>query len=369
MKKNIDISPNIETLFGTRDENLRLLENGLNVTINLRADSIEIAGAATDVGRAEQVFVDYEHLLRSGHSFVNGDLGALIRVLTSDRTATLRSLAEAGKQRSFGKRTVQPKSINQRRYLEAIEKHDMVFGVGPAGTGKTYLAVAMAISALLSKRVNRIVLARPAVEAGERLGFLPGTLQEKVDPYLRPLYDALYDMLEPDKVDRYLEKSVIEIAPIAFMRGRTLNDAFVILDEAQNTTSEQMKMFVTRLGFNSRAVITGDVTQIDLPNANRSGLVEAIDILGKVEGIHFCYFDEGDVVRHHLVQRIIRAYEDYKGRNEQLSLSLELKNGNGYASPRASEGRVYTTSIAREATLAEVPPAEASPPSPDRISE
>ncbi len=210
---------------------------------------------------------------------MNGDLGAMIRVLTSDSTATLRGLAEAGKQRSFGKRSVQPKSINQRRYLEAIEKHDMVFGVGPAGTGKTYLAVAMAISALMSKRVNRIVLARPAVEAGERLGFLPGTLQEKVDPYLRPLYDALYDMLDPDKVDRYLEKNVIEIAPIAFMRGRTLNDAFVILDEAQNTTSEQMKMFVTRLGFNSKAVITGDVTQIDLPNANRSGLVEAVDIL------------------------------------------------------------------------------------------
>ena len=244
----------------------------------------------------------------------------------------MRGLAEAGKQRSFGKRSVQPKSINQRRYLEAIEKNDMVFGVGPAGTGKTYLAVAMAISALMSKRVNRIVLARPAVEAGERLGFLPGTLQEKVDPYLRPLYDALYDMLDPDKVDRYLEKNVIEIAPIAFMRGRTLNDAFVILDEAQNTTSEQMKMFVTRLGFNSKAVITGDVTQIDLPNASRSGLVEAVDILSNVEGIRFCYFDEGDVVRHHLVQRIIRAYDDYKGRNEQLS--FRLKAGNGFTRPR-----------------------------------
>ena len=191
----------------------------------------------------------------------------------------MRGLAEAGRQRSFGRRTVQPKSCNQRRYIEAIEKHDMVFGIGPAGTGKTYLAVAMAISALLAKRVNRIILARPAVEAGERLGFLPGTLQDKIDPYLRPLYDALYDMLDPEKVDRYLEKNVIEIAPIAFMRGRTLNDSFVILDEAQNTTSEQMKMFVTRLGFNSKAVITGDVTQIDLPNARRSGLLEAMDIL------------------------------------------------------------------------------------------
>jgi phosphate starvation-inducible PhoH-like protein len=188
----------------------------------------------------------------------------------------------------------------------------MVFGIGPAGTGKTYLAVAMAISALLAKRVNRIILARPAVEAGERLGFLPGTLQDKIDPYLRPLYDALYDMLDPEKVDRYLEKNVIEIAPIAFMRGRTLNDSFVILDEAQNTTSEQMKMFVTRLGFNSKAVITGDVTQIDLPNARRSGLLEAMDILHRVEGLTFVHFDESDVVRHHLVQRIIRAYDEHK---------------------------------------------------------
>jgi len=364
MKKNIEITPNIETLFGTRDENLRLLEGGLNVAINLRADSIEITGAATDVGRAEQVFIDYEHLLRAGFSFENGDLGDMLRVLTTDSSASLRGLAEAGKQRSFGKRSVQPKSINQRRYLDAIEKYDMVFGIGPAGTGKTYLAVAMAISALLSKRVNRIVLARPAVEAGERLGFLPGTLQEKVDPYLRPLYDALYDMLEPDKVDRYLEKNVIEIAPIAFMRGRTLNDAFVILDEAQNTTSEQMKMFVTRLGFNSKAVITGDITQIDLPNANRSGLVEAFEILRKVEGIRFCQFDEGDVVRHHLVQRIIRAYDDYKGRNEQLSLSLESKSA---ATVRESSAPVYSRPIDREAPLAEVPPGE--PPPQDRVVE
>src|SRR5437588_3223877 len=263
MKKNIDITPNIETLFGTRDENLHLLEDGLKVAIDLRADSVEIEGAARDVARAEQVFMDYDVLRRSGYTFNNGDLGSMLRVLTMDPSATLRGLAEAGRQRSLGRRTVQPKSINQRRYLDAIEKNDMVFGIGPAGTGKTYLAVAMGISNLLAKRVSRIILARPAVEAGERLGFLPGTLQEKVDPYLRPLYDALYDMLEPEKVDRYLEKNVIEIAPIAFMRGRTLNDSFVILDEAQNTTSEQMKMSVTRLGFNSKAVMTGDVTQID----------------------------------------------------------------------------------------------------------
>jgi phosphate starvation-inducible PhoH-like protein len=226
---------------------------------------------------------------------------------------------------------VQPKSVNQRRYVEAIEKHDMVFGVGPAGTGKTYLAVAMAISALLAKRVNRIILARPAVEAGERLGFLPGTLQDKIDPYLRPLYDALYDMLDPEKVDRYLEKNVIEIAPIAFMRGRTLNDSFVILDEAQNTTSEQMKMFVTRLGFNSKAVITGDITQIDLPNARRSGLLEAIDILKRVEGLTFVHFDESDVVRHHLVQRIIRAYDEHKTHAAEQQMLLPSAGRNGEA--------------------------------------
>ena len=324
MKKKIEISPNIETLFGTRDENLRLLESGLNVGIHLRADSIEIEGTPRDVSRAEQVFTDFEALQRGGHTFSNGDLNSLLRVVTTDETATLKGLAEAGKQRSFGKRAVQPKSINQRRYLEAIERNDMVFGIGPAGTGKTYLAVAMAIAALMNKRCARIILARPAVEAGERLGFLPGTLQEKVDPYLRPLYDALYDMLEPEKVDRFLEKNIIEIAPIAFMRGRTLNDAFVILDEAQNTTSEQMKMFVTRLGFNSKAVITGDITQIDLPNASRSGLIEAMNILKNVEGISFQQFDEGDVVRHHLVQRIIRAYEDHKVRSEaQMSLQLD----------------------------------------------
>jgi len=335
MKKSVEISPNIETLFGTRDENLHVLEDGLNVSIDLRSDAIELEGSPRDVARAEQVFSDYVQLQRSGHTFNNGDLNSLLRVLVSDAKATLRSLAESGRARSFGGRTVQPKSPNQRRYLEAIEQHDMVFGIGPAGTGKTYLAVAMAISALLAKRVNRIILARPAVEAGERLGFLPGTLQDKIDPYLRPLYDALYDMLDPERVDRYLEKNVIEIAPIAFMRGRTLNDSFVILDEAQNTTSEQMKMFVTRLGFNSKAVITGDVTQIDLPNARRSGLLEAVDILKNVQGLNFVYFDEGDVVRHHLVQRIIRAYDEHKTRlaEEQMPL-LESKGesqngGNG----------------------------------------
>ncbi len=347
MKKNIAIGRNIEGLFGTRDENLRLLEDGLDVQIDLKSDSVEIRGEAMGVGRAEQIFVDYEALQKAGHKFNNGDLGSMLKVVTQDPSTTLKTLAEAGKQRSFGKRPVQPKSINQRRYIEAIEKNDMVFGVGPAGTGKTYLAVAMAIGALLAKQVNRIVLARPAVEAGERLGFLPGTLQEKVDPYLRPLYDALYDLLDQERVDRYLEKNVIEIAPIAFMRGRTLNDAFVIVDEAQNTTPEQMKMVLTRLGFNSKAVITGDITQIDLPGSKRSGMLEAIEVLKRVEGIAFCYFDESDVVRHHLVQRIIVAYDTHKAVAEaQLSLELGAKsngetNGKGNGNSAAEPAQEY----------------------------
>ncbi|SRR5579859_1954937 len=321
MKKNIDLVPNIEKLFGTHDENLQIMEDGFNVTIDLRSDSVLIEGAPRDVARTEQIFTDFDHLSRSGHDFKNGDLGSMLKVVTKDASATLRGLAEAGKQRSFGKRQVQPKSINQRCYLDAIDRYDMVFGIGPAGTGKTYLAVAMAVCALNNKSVERIVLARPAVEAGERLGFLPGTLQEKVDPYLRPLYDALYDLMDQERVDRCLEKNIIEIAPIAFMRGRTLNDSFIILDEAQNTTSEQMKMFVTRMGFNSKAVITGDITQIDLPNARKSGLLEAMEVLKNVEGVAFNFFGDEDVVRHHLVQRIVRAYDE-RTRSQQLSLEL-----------------------------------------------
>jgi phosphate starvation-inducible protein PhoH and related proteins len=324
MKKKLEITPNVETLFGTRDENLHIVEDGLNVSIHMYSDSIGIEGANENVARAEQIFTDFEYLRKAGHTFHNGDLGSLLRVMMADKTATLRGLAEAAKSRAQGgKRVVQPKSANQRKYLEMIANHDMVFGIGPAGTGKTYLAVAMAVSALLSKQVSRIVLARPAVEAGERLGFLPGTLQEKVDPYLRPLYDALYDLMEPEKVDRCLEKNIIEIAPIAFMRGRTLNDAFIIMDEAQNTTHEQMKMFVTRLGNNAKAVITGDVTQIDLPH-KKSGLLEAMDVLKDVKGIGFTLFDDSDVVRHQLVQRIIRAYDEHKERtSRQLALDLE----------------------------------------------
>src|SRR3954469_5005731 len=339
MKKNIEIVPNIQKLFGIRDENLQVMESGLNVNIDLKSDSVQLEGAARDVARAEQIFTDFDHLGSTGQEFTDADLSSMLRVVVADSTATLRGMAEAGKQRSFGKRQVQPKSMNQRRYIDAIEKYDMGFGVGPAGTGKTYLAVAMAVSALNAKRVSRIILARPAVEAGERLGFLPGTLQEKVDPYLRPLYDALYDLMDQERVDRFLEKNVIEIAPIAFMRGRTLNDSFIILDEAQNTTSEQMKMFVTRLGFNAKAVITGDITQIDLPNARRSGLIEAAEVLKGVNGISFNYFDEGDVVRHVLVQRIVRAYEDHKQRMEkaqQLSLLPEASPAEPLVDERAA---------------------------------
>jgi len=323
MRTSVKIGRGIETLFGTRDENIRLLETALEVTTTLREDSLEIDGAPANVERAERIVQEYNDLVRDGQVFTNGALYHHLRVLTEDPSTTLRSLVQSGRQRNFGKKAVQPKSANQQHYLEAIEQHDMVFGIGPAGTGKTYLAVAMAIDSLLSKKVTRIILARPAVEAGERLGFLPGTLQEKVDPYLRPLYDALYDMLEAEKVDRYLERGTIEIAPIAFMRGRTLNNSFVILDEAQNTTSEQMKMFLTRLGFDSKAVITGDITQIDLPAGKRSGLIEAIDIVAGIQGIDFVYFNDRDVVRHSLVQRIIKAYEAFTAANRESEVSRQ----------------------------------------------
>ena len=325
MKASVQISRGIESLFGTRDENIRLIESGLNVRIRLLNDSLEIEGEDADVARAAGILDDYVALTRDGHVFNNGDLNSFLRVVTADRDASLRRLVESGKQRSFGKKIITPKTMNQRRYFDAIERHDLVFGIGPAGTGKTYLAVAMAVSALLSKRVSRIVLTRPAVEAGERLGFLPGTLQEKVDPFLRPLYDALYDMIEAEKVEKLLERNTIEIAPLAFMRGRTLNDSFIIMDEAQNTSPEQMKMILTRQGFNSKMVVTGDVTQIDLPPQIRSGLVEVVDVLRNVEGISFVQFDDRDVVRHNLVQKIVKAYERYNeiiGVNRQLSLKL-----------------------------------------------
>ena len=323
-KRALDITPGIEPLYGTRDENLRLLEDGLHVTIDLRSDAIHVTGPDDALDRVTRVFSDFEYLRKSGVNLHNGELHGMLKLVVADPVVSLRSLVEAGKQRSAGvKRMVQPRSPNQRKYVEAIEQSDMTFGLGPAGTGKTYLAVAMAASALMAKKVSRIILVRPAVEAGERLGFLPGSLQEKVDPYLRPLYDALYDLLDPVKVDKMLESNVIEVAPLAFMRGRTLNDAFIIMDEAQNTTTEQMKMFVTRLGNNSKCVITGDLTQTDLPNPKKSGLLEALNVLSGVEGIRFCHFEDVDVVRHHLVQRIVRAYDSYGRAQQQLPLGLD----------------------------------------------
>jgi len=324
MKSSVQVSRGIESLFGTQDENIRLIELGLNVQTRLSSETIEIDGEPGQVARAEQIFEDYFALVREGQIFKNGDLNSLLRVVTSDPDVTLRNLVNSGKQRSFGKKLLAPKTVTQRRYLEAIERNDLTFGIGPAGTGKTYLAVAMAIQALISKRVSRIILTRPAVEAGERLGFLPGTLQEKVDPYLRPLYDALYDMLEAEKVEKLIERLSIEVAPLACMRGRTLNDSFIILDEAQNTTTEQMKMVLTRQGFNSKMVVTGDLTQMDLPSNKRSGLLEATEVLKGVEGISFITFDERDVVRHHLVQRIVRAYEKYNEGIAGRQLSFKL---------------------------------------------
>jgi len=327
MITSVPVTRGIESLFGTRDENIRLLESGLGVSTRLNTDTLAIEGEPDAVARAEHILQDYFALVKEGAVFKNGDLNSLLRVVTADPDVTLRALFDSGKQRSFGKKVLAPKTATQRRYLEAIERNDLVFGIGPAGTGKTYLAVAMAIQALISKRVTRIILTRPAVEAGERLGFLPGSLQEKIDPYLRPLYDALYDMLDAEKVEKLVERASIEVAPLAFMRGRTLNDSFIILDEAQNTTQEQMKMFLTRQGFNSKMVVTGDLTQMDLPSGRRSGLLDAAEILKGVEGISFIQFDERDVVRHSLVQRIVRAYEKYNEGVAGRQLSLKLADG------------------------------------------
>jgi phosphate starvation-inducible protein PhoH and related proteins len=334
MRHSVRLVGGIEQLFGTRDENLKLLESRLNVTTQLKDDQLEIEGDPAQVDRAVRMVEEYNELVREGRRLENGEVKAVLQLALDEPEASLRSLAVPARPRAFGKKTITPKSPNQRRYMEEIEQHDMVFAIGPGGTGKTYLAVAMAVSALLTKHVNRIILVRPAVEAGERLGFLPGTIQEKVDPYMRPLYDALYDLLDADKLERFLEKGIIEVAPLAFMRGRTLNDSFVILDEAQNTTSEQMKMFLTRLGFNSKAVITGDITQIDLPADRRSGLIEAIEVVGKIPGIATVYFSERDVVRHNLVQQIIKAYEEFEGAGAKPAASGGAHESEGRGSGR-----------------------------------
>jgi phosphate starvation-inducible PhoH-like protein len=301
----------IETLYGPFDEHLKTLETAMGVRLKTQGHELIIEGGADEVGRAEHIMGQMGRLLDNGYRFGRGDVKTAAQLLTQNPNIELQEYFLRGNARAAGRKQVAPKSVMQRAYLEAIEAHDVVFGVGPAGTGKTYLAMAQAVAYLLAKRVNRIILARPAVEAGEKLGFLPGDLQEKVNPYLRPLYDALHDMLDADRVERLLERGVIEVAPIAFMRGRTLNDAFIILDEAQNTTSEQMKMFLTRLGFGSKAVITGDVTQIDLPAGRGSGLIEALKVVAGIEEIAVVRFDERDVVRHPLIQKIVRAYDAY----------------------------------------------------------
>ncbi len=325
MKKSIRIGDGVAEFFGTYDGNIKYLESLLKVQIHIDGENnLTIDGEDEHVQLVERLVEDYAQLRREGVRFSNGDLKSIIRIISEDTSQSLRGVVSSSKSLQAGKRNVAPKTLNQKLYIEAIEKHDMVFGIGPAGTGKTYLAVSMAVRALLEKKISRIVLTRPAVEAGERLGFLPGTLQEKIDPYLKPLYDALYDMLDVERVDRNVERGVIEIAPIAFMRGRTLNDSFVILDEAQNTTTEQMKMFLTRIGYGSKAVITGDITQIDLPIGKMSGLIEARNVISGVEGIWFIYFNERDVVRHPLVQRIVRAYESYSAQNTARQESLQF---------------------------------------------
>ncbi len=296
-------------LLGDYDENLRMLESAFGVALSARGGELTIQGDPDPVERAAGFFTQVADLIARGFIPRKDDLHAGANLLIRDPSAALADYFLEGRVRASAKKSVVAKSEGQRRYLDSIRRSDLVFGIGPAGTGKTYLAVAMAVASLHEKRVTRIILARPAVEAGEKLGFLPGDLAEKVDPYLRPLYDALFDMLDRETGERLLQRGTIEVAPLAFMRGRTMNDSFMILDEAQNTTSEQMKMFLTRIGFNSRAVITGDITQIDLPPGRTSGLVEAQTVLEGIPGIEFVTFDERDVVRHALVQQIIRAYD------------------------------------------------------------
>jgi phosphate starvation-inducible PhoH-like protein len=309
MKKIALPEQGLETLYGAHDANLKHIASVLNVQIRTQGSQLIVEGDPANEQRAAHVFDQLRSLLDEGYAFGNGEVRTAAELVLDNPGIELRDYFLRGGQKQGTRRRVNPKSVNQRKYLDAIERCDIVFGVGPAGTGKTYLAMAQAVNYLVAKKVTRIILARPAVEAGEKLGFLPGDLQEKVNPYLRPLYDALYDMMDTEKAQRLVERGTIEVAPIAFMRGRTLNDAFVILDEAQNTTAEQMKMFLTRLGFGSKAVVTGDITQIDLPNPKASGLVQALGIVKDIDGIGFVYFDDRDVVRHRLVQQIVRAYD------------------------------------------------------------
>ncbi len=299
----------VRSLYGERNGNLRLIEKRLNMIINIRGNDLILQGGLSELEVAENLLTQLYGLLKGGYPIYDRDVDYSLRILGGNHKAELKQIFLDRVYIPSKKKTITPKSINQKNYIDSIRKYDIVFGIGPAGTGKTYLAMAMAISSLIKKEINRVVLARPAVEAGEKLGFLPGDLYEKVNPYLRPLYDALHDMMDFQSASRFIQNGVIEVAPLAFMRGRTLNDAFVILDEAQNATPEQMKMFLTRLGFSSKTVITGDITQTDLPEGKASGLVQVRDILAHIEDIRFVYFGREDVVRHPLVQEIIDAYD------------------------------------------------------------
>ncbi|HEY8368756.1 MAG TPA: PhoH family protein [Thermodesulfobacteriota bacterium] len=333
----------VRQLYGDRDEHLKRVARDLGVDVHARGNAVTVSGPSEPTARAERLLTELYGLLERGYPLSANDVEYALRIVNDPGAPPLADVFMDTVVLSARRRPITPKSAAQKAYVDAIRKHDLVFGVGPAGTGKTYLAMAMAVGALTRKEVSRIILTRPAVEAGEKLGFLPGTLEEKVNPYLRPLYDALHDLLEYEKVAKWMERGVIEVSPLAFMRGRTLSDSFIILDEAQNTTSEQMKMFLTRLGFSSKAVVTGDVTQIDLPSGTRSGLVEATRILRGVPGIAIVTFTERDVVRHRLVQDIIKAYEQ-----------AGSHRGNG-AAPRGEDG-------SGAAAASEAP---ASGPSPD----
>jgi phosphate starvation-inducible PhoH-like protein len=312
----IRLPAGIETqaLFGHYDDHLKRIEEALHVRLTARGDEITIQGSSEAVKGTERLLLALVGIMNEGFALRPQDVQYAIQAFHEDPNVSIKGLFLDAIPIATKKRMVVPRSGTQRTYVEAVGKYDLVIAIGPAGTGKTYLAMAMAVSALTKRQVSRIILARPAVEAGEKLGFLPGDMYAKVNPYLRPLYDAMYDMMDVERANRYVERGEIEIAPLAYMRGRTLNDSFVILDEAQNATSEQMKMFVTRLGFNSKAVVTGDITQVDLPTERTSGLIEIQEILRDIPGIQFVYFTEQDVVRHRLVQEIIKAYDRYEGK-------------------------------------------------------
>jgi len=308
----IELPPRaLETLFGVHDANIKYLESILAVRVNTRGQDLTIDGDPQDVETVQKILKDFSQLFAEGNTFTDNELRDGFKQIADDRAYSLKDYFTKARFNPSGKKQVAPKTANQRKYIESMQENDLTFGIGPAGTGKSFLAVALAVHTLFQKKVSRIILTRPAIEAGERLGFLPGDLQDKIDPYLRPLYDALFDLVDAERVTKMLEKRIIEIAPLAFMRGRTLSDAFIILDEAQNTTAEQMKMFLTRIGFGTTTVVTGDKTQIDLPRGQKSGLVQVQHILKDLDGIEFIYFNDKDVVRHKLVQIIVRAYEEH----------------------------------------------------------